>query len=618
MHTERKLAAIMLADIAGYSGLMERDEGRTFERLRSLREHLVQPMVAKYQGRIIKTTGDGFLAEFASATAALRCGLELQRKNHAEQASLPADVRFHMRIGVNVGDIIMDGEDVSGDGVNIAARLEPLAPLDGLCVSAAIREQVREDLGVQFEDIGEQAVKNIARPIRAYRISLTTPSHKPVVRAKKPPKWAIAVLLLLLLAGSGWWGWQNFSVKSAIPDKGVSILVLPFTSIPADPKGNDFADSLTQDLTVSMARIRDSFVIDFLTSVTLRGKTVSMRDLGLTFKVRYVLTGSVRRDGERLRVTTQLISTETGGTLWTDQFDKPMADLFALQDEITANVASAVYSTIVTQEGQRSSHFRNHPEAYDLVAESRAAIYYSQSPESLRKVIERTTAAIALEPNTVDAWVYRSGAEAILALSLQGEERAAMIVQADSDAAQALALAPYYAFSHLARAYSYYVQNKLQAADDEYQKCSAADPSMAFCHASRGFMMPQFGRAAEAPAMIQRAIDLNPHSVLLHRMYYYMGDSYLYRDEPLKAIEWLQKAVTANPTVANYYVDLTAAYTETNHPEEARAALAKLRELSPTFTVARFLLNMVSDNATYKARRRDIGALLEKAGLPRE
>lgn len=621
--TERKLAAIMLADIAGYSALMERDEGPTFERVRALREHLIVPLVAKHQGRIIKTTGDGFLAEFASATAALRCGVELQRQNHAEQGRIPAESRFHLRIGLNLGDVILDGDDVSGDGVNVAARLEPLSPLDGLCLSGAIRDQVREDLGVVFEDLGEQTVKNISRPIRAYRVNLTGAPLSPLKASKGSTgrDWRIPAaggITILALALAGWLGWHMWGSKADIPSKGISLLVLPFTSIPADQKGNDFADSITQDLTIDMSRIHDAFVIDFLTSRTLRGKAMSVRELGVAFKVRYVVTGTVRRDSSRLRVDAQLVSTQTGATLWGDQFDKQISDLFSLQDEITANVANAVDSTIILAEGQRSSHNDLNIDAYDLVAQARAIMYRAPTKDDLRKVIELMSQALKIDPKAVDALVQRSRAAGLLVSDYHPDDSAVLLQQSIDDAIQAVTLAPNYAPSHLARGFSYALQSKYQAADAEYSKCNDADPSMAYCHASRGFMMPMFGHAVDAPAMIQHAIDLNPRSAFIDRFYYYMGNSYLYTGRPDLAADWLERAIQGNPAVATYYVDLVAADTERSRPAEAQAALSKVRALAPTLTVAQYLKEAISDDPTYVARRKQIADDLLKAGLPRE
>jgi adenylate cyclase len=303
--TERRLAAIMLADIAGYGALMERDEARTFGRIQALREQVINPKVAEFGGRIIKTTGDGFLAEFPSATAALGCGITIQRVNFAQEANKDEAERFHLRIGINLGDIIVDGDDVSGDGVNVAARLEPLAPLDGICVSGAVRDQVREDLGVVLEDLGEQQVKNISRPIRAYRINLANvPLAKPARRARPSRKPWIAALasaaLVVLLAVSGLLYWNKTNKPTTPP---LSLVVLPFQSVSHDPEQDAFADALTADLTNALGHISGSFVISSNTALTYKGKSIDVRQIGRELSVRYALEGNVQKLGDTVSIT---------------------------------------------------------------------------------------------------------------------------------------------------------------------------------------------------------------------------------------------------------------------------------------------------------------------------
>lgn len=619
--TERKLSAIMVADIAGFSTLMERDESGTFERVRALRENLINPTIEKHAGRVIKTTGDGFLAEFASATSALRCGIDLQRLNHAAQAALEPDHRLHMRIGLNVGDIIIDGADISGNGVNVAARLEPMAPPDGLCVSGSVRDHVHEDLGVVFEDLGEQTVKNIARPIRAYRINLTD-APLPKIKTTRKKHSARAILSLILavgMAGGGYGYWHQASapsLPSGPESKRISIVVLPFTTQSTDDKAINLADSITDDLTTEMSRILGSFVIGRDTAFTYKGRPVAATQLGVDLHVRYVLSGTVQRDGDHLRIGTQLTSAETGATLWSDRFDKTMADLFKVQDEITAYVSNTVNSTIVTEEARKSAMVVN-ADAYDLIALGKSYLYRRTTRDNLMQAITYGTAALKLQPDSVDALVLRSQAESGLAGGFFVEDRKAALKQADDDANQALILAPNYAQSHLVKGYADFLARKEPLAIEEFQKCLDIDSSLAYCQYYLGFMRHEMGHASEGPALIQKAIALDPRSSFIDRWIFGLGDTYLYAGDIEHAVYYLEKAASLGEW-NNNFIYLAAAYVEANRLDEARAMATKAHALLPTLTAAKFFAGANSDNPVYLARRRQIADDLVRAGIPKE
>ena len=324
---ERKLAAIMIADVVGSSLLMERDESLTFARLRQLREAVTQPSVDEHGGRLIKTTGDGFLAAFPSATAALKCGIGIQRSVIALQSGRSVETRIRFRIGINVGDIIIDGNDVAGDGVNIAARLEALAPPDGICISAYVREQIHDDLGVSLEDLGEQKFKNIERPIRAFAVTLAHKSGAAPAERGKP---------LLPL-----------------PDK-PSIAVLPFDNMSGEPEQEYFADGVVEAITATLSRIRSFFVIARNSAFVYKGKSVDVQQVGRELGVRYVLEGSVQKSGNRLRITVQLIDATSDAHVWADRVDGTIEDIFDLQDKITERVAGALQPSIRLAEIERA------------------------------------------------------------------------------------------------------------------------------------------------------------------------------------------------------------------------------------------------------------------------
>jgi adenylate cyclase len=339
MPAVRRLAAILAADVVGYSRLMGADEEGTHERLMAHRRELVDPKIGEHSGRIVKTTGDGMLAEFPSVVDAVRCAAEVQRAMIDREAGLPEDRRIRFRIGINLGDVIVDGDDIFGDGVNVAARLEALSDPGGLCISRMVRDQIRDKLPYAFEDRGEQSVRNIARPVRVY--------------ALRPE--AVAALQA-----------SNVPPATSIPQRAVaprlSIVVLPFTNLSNDPEQEYFADGITEDLTTDLSRITGSFVIARSTAFTYKGKPIDAKQIGRELGVRYLLEGSVRRSGQQVRVNAQLLDAETGAHLWAERFDREVGDLFDLQNEITGRIAGTVGSELVIVEAGRST---DHPDALD-------------------------------------------------------------------------------------------------------------------------------------------------------------------------------------------------------------------------------------------------------------
>jgi len=345
MPAVRRLAAILAADVAGYSRLMGADEEGTHERLKAHRRELVEPKIAEHSGRIVKTTGDGLLAEFASVVDAVRYAAEVQRAMIDREAGIPEDRRIRFRIGINLGDIIVEEDDIFGDGVNVAARLEALAEPDGICISRVVRDQIRDRLAYAFEDLGEQSVKNIARPVRVY--------------ALRPE--AIAGLPTPSLPSA------SQIVPAAVAPR-LSIVVLPFANLSNDPDQQYFADGITEDLTTDLSRIPDMFVISRNTAFTYQGKRVETKQVGRELGVRYVLEGSFRRLGNQIRVNAQLIDAETDAHLWAERFDGDMGDLFALQTEITSRIAVALGYELLSAEAARPTE---RPDVLDYILRAR-------------------------------------------------------------------------------------------------------------------------------------------------------------------------------------------------------------------------------------------------------
>ena len=358
MSQTRRLAAIVAADVAGYSRLVGADEEGTLAALTALRRELAHPKIEEHHGRIVRTTGDGLLVEFASVVDAVRCAVEVQRDMAQRNGPVPIDRRIEFRIGINLGDIINDGDDIFGDGVNIAARLEALAEPGGICVSRVVRDQVRDKLPIGFEDRGEQRVKNIARPVRIYRVLLdagakavASSSPEPATRAQPP-----------------------------FPDR-PSIAVLPFQNMSGDPEQEYFADGMVEEIITALSRIRWLFVIARNSSFAYKGRAIDKKQVGRELGVRYVLEGSVRKAGNRVRITAQLIEALDGAHLWADRFDGSLEDIFDLQDKVASSVAGVIEPALQAAETARSANRPTHDlTAYDLYLRAYEIVLEGSSP----------------------------------------------------------------------------------------------------------------------------------------------------------------------------------------------------------------------------------------------
>jgi adenylate cyclase len=373
MSAPRKLAAILAADVAGYSRLTGLDEEGTLERLRNLRRELINPAVSLHRGRVVKTTGDGILIEFLSVVDAVRCALDVQRGMDRQNADVSTEKRIEFRVGINVGDVVVEGEDLLGDSVNVAARLEGIAEPGGICISDTAYQQVRDKVDARFQDAGEQQLKNISRPVRVYRVQ---PSG-----AAAGPRPALP-----------------------LPDK-PSIAVLPFKNMSGDPEQEYFADGIVEEIITALSRFRQLFVIARNSSFTYKGRAVDEKQVGRELGVRYVLEGSVRRSGDRVRVTGQLIDAVTGAHLWADRFDGALEDIFDLQDRVTTSVVGAIAPKLEQAEIDRAK--RKPPEnldAYDYYLRGMASHYQSWSKDAINEALRLYYKAIELDPDFASAY----------------------------------------------------------------------------------------------------------------------------------------------------------------------------------------------------------------------
>jgi TolB-like protein/class 3 adenylate cyclase len=417
MASTRRLAAILAADVAGYSRLMGTDEEGTLERLKAHRRQLIDPKIAEHRGRIVKTTGDGLLAEFQSVVDAVRCAAEVQRGMLDREPDVPDERRIRFRIGINLGDVIAEGDDIFGDGVNVAARLEALAEPGGICVSGVVHDQVRDKLPYRFADRGERSVKNIARPVRVYALRLedrsatsepiVTPGHRVTGIAI-----GLAAIAALVIAAGAWWLWPatksspppamaaSTSIAQPLTAPRLSIVVLPFANLSSDPEQQYFADGITEDVTTDLSRIAHSLVISRNTAFTYRNKSVDTKQIGRELGVRYVLEGSVRRSTNKVRVNAQLIDAESDAHLWAEQFDGDLKDLFALQNEITSRIAITLNVELSRREAARPT---DNADALDYILRGRVAYWKPNSPEKWAETLSLFEHALALDPHSVEA-----------------------------------------------------------------------------------------------------------------------------------------------------------------------------------------------------------------------
>jgi adenylate cyclase len=548
----RRLAAILAADVAGYSRLMGADEEGTHERLQAHLRDLVEPKIAEHRGRIVKNTGDGFLAEFPSVVDGVRCAVEVQRGMLDREPEVPEARRIRFRIGVNLGDVIVEEHDIFGDGVNVAARLEGLAEAGGICISRTVRDQIRDRLRYQFQDIGEQTIKNIARPARVYALQPEAIADLP----SAPP---------------------TVSISQLLSAPRLSIVVLPFTNLSDDREQQYFADAITDDLTTDLSRIPHLFVISRSTAFTFKERPVRAKQIGRQLGVRYVLEGSVRRSGSHIRLNAQLIDAETNAHLWAERFDHDTLDVFALQDEITSRIAVALNTELVTAEVARPTV---NPDALDYILRGRAAFLKPPTRSSLAEAIDWIEHALALDPRSAEAQSLLAYVYAFRVLNQMTDTRAIDIARAKELVAQALAASPSNPLAHLAKGQVLRMQGQYEEAIPEYETVIASDPNATLAIAALGHCKLATGPLEEAIALLEQAIRLSPRDALIGIWYYAIGRGYLLQSRTDEAILWLEKARRANPQQTLTHAFLASAYALKNEIERAASELAEARRLS--------------------------------------
>lgn len=575
---QRRLAAIVAADIVGYSRLMDADEEGTLARMKKLRDDVIDPKIIEYGGRIFKTTGDGFLAEFPSAVDAVRHAVEFQRSMIAFGEEIPENRRLEFRVGISLGDVMVEGDDLFGNGVNIASRMEGLAETGGICVSENVHEHVGSVLDVAFEDLGDKAVKNIEHPIRCYRVHLGLPDRTEALRPRVPGK--------------------------------PSIAVLPFENLSADPEQEYFADGLSEDLITDLSKISGLFVVARNSSFAFKGKNLDVREIAVQLNVAHVLEGSVRKMGSKVRINAQLIESNTGGHLWAERYDGDLDDIFTLQDEIMAQIVAAMELHLTSADRASAAKKQTESvEAYDLCLRGRAE-YYNYTPQHIANARRYFEQALNIDPTYADAYGYLSycltttyvftwpGAEESLDRALELAEKS-------------LALDPRSSVANARLGWVLGFLGQFEKATECFERAITFDPRDAGAFYAYGETMNRAGDAEKAIPLIETAIGIE--IVPPPGWEFALGHSYVLQRKYDDALGKIRAVLDRLPRLMPALVQLARLYAETDRISEARRAVDVIQEAAPRYTIRS--AERMFPYADAENRNRLRGGL-HKAGMP--
>ena len=645
-HAQRRLEAIMFADVVGYSRLTGQDEVGTWRRLRSVLRDVVRPELKAHAGRIVRIKGDGILVEFPSAVEAVASAVALQQALAQRNVNFADMQRIQLRIGINLGDVITNDEDVHGDGVNIACRLEPLADPGGICISATVHEHVRGKLAYPFQNRGEQTLKNIATPVRIYSLGPEIIAELPRDDArseipKKSWRWYAAALAVGCLCTAVLWTlWQYLgpsretaaiqtrsfgpssppipAPRALLPSAPAqSIVVLPFTS--RDPEQEYFAEGITEDLTTDLSRIPGSFVIAPSTAFSYKGRPIDVRQIGRELSVRYALQGSVRRMADSVRINAQLIDAANASQLWADRFNGDVAQLAKVQDQVTQRIAAALRVVLIDAESQRALRERPiNPEVIDLTMRGSALLNKQASRENTQRARELFEAALRLSSDHLPAlnglaqtmlvqwqstW-YPSSSEEHLE-ELHRVMNKALAVKPDD------AIATYHRGYVLKR-----LRKDLTGALAAFERAIAIDPNLAVAHNYVGQIKVFLGRANEAAGHTLMAIQLSPRDPQLALWYYQLALTYIHQRRYDEAVEWGRRSVHVNPNLRYPYRVLAAALALSGQIDEAKLIAAEMLRRYPKETVSAFLAREPWPNPIYREGQNREIAGMRLAGIP--
>jgi adenylate cyclase len=581
---ERRLAAVLAADVAGYSRLMGTDEEGTLAQLKALRKTLVDPKIAEHRGRIVKTTGDGLLLEFASVVDAARCAAEIQRDMAARNSGVPQDIRIEFRIGIHVGDIIIDENDIFGDGVNIAARLEGIAEPGGVCISDDAHRQIRGKVEIAFEDMGLKNLKNIAEPLRVWQIGNTASTQK-----------------------VGSFGLRESTASADKP----SIAVLPFTNMSSDPEQEYLADGMTEDTITLLSQTRDFVVIARSSTATYKGQPLDIRDIGRQLGVRYVLEGSVRKAGNRIRVTAQLVEVGTLDRVWADHFDRDLTDLFSLQDDVTSGIVGALHPQLFSAEAQ--SYRRQPPnslDAWGLVVRGMMALM-NLTKENLDGAIDFASQAIEVAPDYGLAYGVKAFALGYRAYTQWGQDWHQDARQAAADIKQALALQGDDPTTlYLVGSASFFMA-RIRAGLGLLERAIQLNPNLAMAHGRLGSCYAAVDRPKEGLVHIELALRLSPRDPMTYVFFQSQSFCRFLAGDHAGAISSAERAIGINPRATENYLFLAAALADLGEIDRAGEQIKRALNLAPKVSLL-IIGRGVQGNQGWEKYH----AALRKAGLP--
>lgn len=648
---ERRLSAILAADVAGYSRLMHHDEEATHAKLATLLANGVKPAIADHGGRVVKNTGDGLLAEFSSAVEAVRAAVQFQTRIDELTIGDVEDRRITFRVGINIGDVIVEPDDIFGDGVNIAARLESIAEPGGICISASAYDQVQGKVGVEFADLGEQNLKNIDRPVRAYAAvrdgpGLATQTERTRQGRPSPPMgWirtrltpvggALASTAIVGAVAAGlvvYWnvgravrtealqkGQETQREAAARPDIAprLSLVVLPFANLNDDPEQDYFADGITTDLTTDLAQMPGAFVIGRGTAFTYKTKQVDLKTLGKELGIRWAVQGAVQRAGGQVRMNVSLSDLSTGRDVWSDRFDGDRTNLAALQEQVTARLARSLNVQLVQAESRRSQMDRpTNPDAVDFSMRGWAKLYEPRTKITNARAKDLFDSALRLDPDNIDAILGKASCishDVIYGWSTSVvEDKKTAIKLID----QVLAKRPATANAHIEKGNILNYGNP-QEALPEYDAALEIDPNSPVAYASKGIVLITAGRAREAFSPVQIALRLSPKDPAAATWRFFLCHAHVHLRQYIEGIEECRRSINFNKLDWLPYADLISAYGATGQSEMAQQMLAELNSIRPDFTVQWFqqIGYARSSNPQFRREYDDMVEGLRKAGV---
>jgi adenylate cyclase len=552
---QRRLAAILATDVVGYSRLMAADEAGTLAELGAIRRELIDPKIAEHGGRTVKLMGDGALVEFASVVDALECAVAIQLAMGKRNAAKPEDRRIVFRIGINVGDIIIEGDDIYGDGVNVAARLESLAEPGGICISSSVREQVLNKVPISFSDLGEQTVKNIERPIRVYYVLLEGAS------SASPPEVAVS---------------QPAQAQRA------SIAVLPFANMSGDPEQEYFADGISEDIITALSKISGLFVIARNSSFTFKGKNVHVGEVGKKLGVRFILEGGVRKAGNRVRITAQLVDASSAGHIWAERYDRELTDVFAVQDEVTKEIVAALALNLtIGEEQQLTGEHTSSPEAYDSFLRGRE-LWHLQTKETNAEARVALQRAIELDPNFAPAYALLAITHMRDYLNQWSPSPSLSLEEGYKVAQEAVGRSDRDPYAHWALGSLYLWLRRHDEAERELRRAISLNPSFSLGYTLLGLTLHYSGGSEEALHYFERAIALDPYTdVYLH----FQSQAYFQLGRYEKAVEVLKRRLTRHPDTDISRVLLAASFGHLGRTDEARAQWQEVFRINPKYSL---------------------------------